>query len=187
MFPSVVRPEGWTEAVVDCNRVRCQITTMPSLASGVCRLVRLLHSILVGRVHKRTNPHYTRTRNCSPVTNCNTFRDEQFLNLTGYSSLGPNGFEKSGFMPSTGFTTLINLKQESQVRIPLLSYVFWIFINISAPKIPLNHPWWKISIFDICIAKALEVERRSQHNRRSDIDILGDSNWILAFACLLEV
>jgi len=63
VFPSVVRPEGWMEEVVDCDRVWCQITTMPSLASGVCRLVRLLHPILVGRVHKRTNPHFNRTRN----------------------------------------------------------------------------------------------------------------------------
>jgi len=55
------------EEVVDCDRVQCQITTMPSLASGVCRLVRLLHLILVGQVHKRTNPHYTRTRNFKSV------------------------------------------------------------------------------------------------------------------------
>jgi len=47
--------------------VYIQIWTIPSLASGVRRLVRLLHPSLVGRVHKRTNPHFNRTRNSVDV------------------------------------------------------------------------------------------------------------------------
>jgi len=34
-------------------------------SSGACRLVRLLHPLLVSQVHKRTNPHFNRTRNCA--------------------------------------------------------------------------------------------------------------------------